>query len=130
MNTLTHERHNQNEKCIPVRVSRRTQKVDIYLANEGSCLAFFSTDVGQLFGSNIGNELGVMLKRKGPHKPEIAYDIVRKHSLMIYTELVEYNNVGDTKTPLLNCFPFFSKLKAGDIITTGQCMNYQTFCNL
>ena len=49
---------------------------------------------------------------------------------MIYTDLIEYNIVGDTKAPLLRCFPFFSKLKSGDIKTTGQYMNYQTFSNL
>ena len=49
---------------------------------------------------------------------------------MIYTDLIEYNIVGDTKAPLLRCFLFVSKLKSGDIITTGQFMNYQTFSNL
>ena len=78
----------------------------------------------------FGNEFGVMLRGKGPHKPEFAYDIVRIHSFMIYTDLIEYNIVGDTKAPLLRCFPFISKLKSGDIITTGQYMNYQTFSNL
>ena len=71
-----------------------------------------------------------MLRGKGPHKPEFAYDIVRIHSLMIYTDLIEYNIVGDTKAPLLRCFPFNSKLKSGNNITTGQYMNYQTFSNL
>ena len=49
---------------------------------------------------------------------------------MIYTEIVNYNIVGDTKAPLLRCFPFISELNSGDIITTGQYMNYQTFSNL
>ena len=111
-------------------MSRRTQKVESYLANEGSSLAFFSTDLGLIFGSIVGKEFGVMLRGKGPHKPEFAYDIVRIHSLMIYTDLIEYNIVGGTTAPLLRCFSFISKLKSGDIITTGQYMNYQTFSNL
>ena len=49
---------------------------------------------------------------------------------MIYSDLVECSIVGDTKAPLLRCFPFISKLKVGDIITTGQYMNYHTFSNL
>ena len=60
----------------------------------------------------------------------VRQDIVRIHSLMIYSDLLEYNIVGDTKAPLLRCFPLNSKLKGGDIITTGQYMNYQTFSNL
>ena len=130
MNILIQDRHNHSENCIKVKVSRRTQKVRIYLANEGSGLAFFSTDLGHFFGNNVGNEFRVKLRREGPHKPAFAYDIVRIHSVMIYSDLIEYNIVGDTKTPLLRCFPFISKLKSGDIITTGQYMNYQTFSNL
>ena len=131
INILIQERHNHSENCIKVKVFRKTQKVEICLANEASGLAFFSTDLGHIFGSNVGNEFGVMnLREKGPHKPELAYDIALIHSLMIYTDLIEYHIVGDTKAPLLRCFPFSSKPKSGDIIPTGQYMNYQTFSNL
>ena len=130
MNGLIQERNNHNEACITVKVSRRTQKVVILLANDTTGLALSSTDLGHIFGNNVGNEFGVLIIGKGPHEPKFAYDIVRIHSLMIYSDLVEYNIVGYTKVPLLRCFPFISKLKAGDIITTGQYMNYQTFSNL
>ena len=70
------------------------------------------------------------MRGKETHEPSFAYDIVRIHLLMIYIDIVEYNFVGDTKAPLLRCFLFISKLKSGDIITTGQYMNYQTFINL
>ena len=130
MNTVIQERHNHIENCITVRVSPRTQKVEVYLANEGSGLAFFSTNLGHISGSKVGNEFGKMLRRKGPHEPELAYDIVRIHSLMIYTDVIEYNIMGDTNAPLLRCFLFISKLLSGDIVTTGQYMNYQTFSNL
>ena len=87
INILIQERHNHSENCIKAKVSRRTQKVEIYLANKGFGLAFFSKDLGHIFGSNVGNEFGVMLRGKGPHKPEFAYELVRIHSLMIYTDL-------------------------------------------
>ena len=83
MNTLIQERDNHKETCITVKVSRRTQKVVIMLANGTSGLAFCSTDLGQTFGNNVGNEFGVLMIGKGPHEPEFAYDIVRIHSLMI-----------------------------------------------
>ena len=130
MNMLIQERNNHNETCITVKVSRRRQKVVIMLANDVSGLAICSTDLGHVFGNNVGNEFGVLMIGKGPHESKFDYDIVRIHSLMIYSDLVEYNIVGDTKAPLLRCFPFTSKLKGGDIITTGQYMNYQTFSNL
>ena len=49
---------------------------------------------------------------------------------MIYSDIIEYNIVGDTKTPLLRCIPFISKVKSGYITSTGQYMNYQSFTNL
>ena len=130
MNTLIQERNNHNETCITVKVCRRTQKVLIMLANDTSGLAFCSTDLGHIFGNKVGNDFGVLVIGKGPHEPEFAYDIVRIRSLMIYSDLVEYNIVGDTKTPLLRCFRFISKLKGGGNLTTGQYKNYQTFSNL
>ena len=123
MNTVIQEIHKHSEKCITVEVSRRTKKVEIYLADEGSGLAFFSTDLGYNFGSNVGNEFGVMLRGKGPHKPEVSYDILRIHSLKIYTDLIEYNIVGDLKAPLLRFFPFVQKLKTGNFMTTGQSVH-------
>ena len=60
MNVLIQERHNQSENCIKVKVSRGTQKVEIYLANEASGLAFCSTDLGHIFGSNGDNETAVL----------------------------------------------------------------------
>ena len=114
MNTFMQERHNHSESSITVKVSRRTQKFEIYVSKEGSGLAFCSTDLGHNFGSNVGNEFAVMLRGKGPDKPELAYDIVRVPSLMIYMDMIEYSIFGDTKAPLLRCFPFFrnSRLEA------------------
>ena len=78
------------------------------LANDTFGLAFCSTDLGHIFGNNVGNEFGVLMIAKGLHEPEFAYDVVRIQSLMIYSDPVEYNIVGDTKVPLLRCFPFIS----------------------
>ena len=55
MNTLIQERNNDNENCIIVKVSRRTQKVVMKLANDTSGLAFCSTDLDHIFGNNVGN---------------------------------------------------------------------------
>ena len=100
------------------------------LPNDTSALAFCGTDLVIFLGNNVRNEFGVQIIGKVPHEPEYAYKIVRIPSVMIYSDLVQYNIVGDTKAPLLRCFPFISKLTGGDIIITGQYMNYQTFSNL
>ena len=69
------------------------------------------------------------LSNQNLHTTLYAY-IVSRHCLMVNTDLIEYNIVGDTKAPMLRCFLFISKLNSGDNITTGQFMNYQTFGNL
>ena len=127
---LSYKKEITRDTCITIKVSRVTQNVKVYLANEKLSLAIFSTDFGHKFGGDVRIDLGILMCEKGSHEPTFAYDIVRIHSLMIYTDLVEYNFVGYTKAPLLRCFPFLSELKSGDIITTGQYINYQTFSNL
>ena len=64
MNTLIQERHEDTETCIAVKVSRRTQKVELKLAHDGSVLAFFSTELCFTFGSNVGNDCTIFLKKR------------------------------------------------------------------
>ena len=53
----------------------------------------------------------VMLRGKEHDKPDFAYNTLRIHSLMINTEMIEYNINGDTKAPLLRCF-FYLKAQS------------------
>ena len=126
MNNLFQERYNQRESCITGEVSRKAQNFKVYLANEKYGPACFEV-LGYNFGSNVGNEFGVKLRGKGHDKPDFAYNTLRIHSLMINTEMIEYNINGDTKAPLLRCFLFVSNIKASVTITTGQDMCFQTF---
>ena len=48
---------------------------------------------------------------KGPHEPEIAYDINRIHSLMIYGVLEGYNIVAGTQAPLVTTLSLSLKAK-------------------
>ena len=74
------------------------------------------------------------MKGKGPRYHQYSYYIIRIHSLTIYSDIIEYNIVGDTKTLLLRCIPFIAlysiQVKSGDIISTGQYMNYHSFKNI
>ena len=71
--------------------------------------------------------MGVFMSGAGPYFPKFPYDIVRIHTLMIYSDIVEDNIVVDTKSALLRYIPYISKIKNGDIISTGQYINYQIF---
>ena len=47
----------------------------------------------------------------GPQFPKFPYDIFRIHTLMIYSDIVEYNSVGDTKAALYDAFCLYQKLR-------------------
>ena len=116
---------------IYVSVYKITQKVSIHLPEDQSVFIIQSADLSHIFGCDLEqNQTSVIMKGKGPHYPQCSYDIIRIHYLMIYSDIIEYNVVGDTKTPLLRCILFISKVKNGDIISTGQDMNYQSLTNL
>ena len=65
-----------------------------------------------------------MLRGKEPHQPDFAYDLVRIHSVAIYTHLIDFILAGNTKAPLLHYYPVFSGLKLRDVLTFGQNMKY------
>ena len=72
MNTVIQEKNNHRYTCITIKVSRVTQKVKVYLANEESSLAIFSTDLGDIFGGDVRNHLGLLMCVKGPREPTYA----------------------------------------------------------
>ena len=105
MNTLIQDRHNHNENWFTVEVSPRTQKVEIYLANEGSGLAFFSTDLEHNLASKVGIEFGVTLREKATDKNlEFVQDIVS--SLSWHTQTWLSTKMLATKKPHC-CVAFF-----------------------
>ena len=133
MNSKNRERLGQvfEYNGIYVSVDKITHKVAVHLPENQSVFIIQSADLSHIFSCDLEqNQTGVIMKGKGPHYLQYSYDNIRIHSLMIYSDIIEYNKVGDTKTPLLCCIPFISKVKSGDMISTGQYMNYQSFTNL
>ena len=91
---------------------------------------FQSSDLKHIFGFDLEhNQTWVIMKGKGPPYSQYSYDLIRIHSLMICSDIKEYNIIDDTKTPSLRCNPSISKVKEEDKISTGQFMNYQSFTN-
>ena len=79
MNTIIQERNSQRDTSITIKVSRAMQNVKVYLANEESSLAIFSTDLGHIFGGDWRNDLGKLMIGKGLHELTFAYDNVGIH---------------------------------------------------
>ena len=49
-----------------------------------------SADLSHIFGCDLEqNQTWVIIKGKGPHYPPFSYDIMRKHSLMTYSDIIE-----------------------------------------
>ena len=93
MKTLKQERKHHKDTCIIIKVIGISQNIKLYLRNKESNLAISGTDLGHMFGGDVRKDLGIVMRGKGPHKPTFAYDLFRIHSLMIYTNIVEYNIV-------------------------------------
>ena len=77
MKTLIQERNNHRDTCITIKVGRVTQEVKVYLANEESSLAVFTTDLGQIFGGDLRNDSRILMRGKEPLEPTFAYGFVR-----------------------------------------------------
>ena len=131
MNRKIQEREKYEKTPIKLHVNKITQRISLSLPIQNTLFVFFSADHCHVFGYEEA-VYGMVDFMSGarPHFPNFPYDIVRIHTLMIYSDIVEYNIVGDTKAALLQCIPFISKVKIEDIISTGQYMNYQNFSNL
>ena len=73
---------------IYVSVDKITQKISIYLPEDQSVFIIQSADLSHIFGCDLEqNQTDVITKGKGPHYPQYSYDIIRIHSLMIYSDL-------------------------------------------
>ena len=130
LDTFTHEgrilqRFQSQSTCLEERIKLRFTSQMKY-----GLLRFFTAELGLIFKNNAGNDFVKLVRGKRPENAAFVNEIVSMHSLMIYTDLIEYKIIGNTKAPLLRCFSFTSKLTHGDIRTTGLCMNYHTFSNL
>ena len=121
VNKKLQEREKYEKTPIILKVNRITQRISLSIPNENLLLVIFSTDLCQVFRCEEAvYGMGVFISGAGPHFPKFRYNIVRIHTLMIYSVFVEYNIVGDTKAALLKCIPFISKNKKADKISTGN----------
>ena len=94
---------------IKSHVNKITQRISLSLPNQSSLLVNFGGDLCHGFGCcEAVYGMGVFMGGGGPHFTKFPYDTARKHTLKIYSDIVEYNIVGDTKAALLRCIPFIS----------------------
>ena len=104
-------------------MSRRARKFENHFAIEGLGLAYFSTEWGHFFGSNVDNKIqnwrSAEVKMISQNSVCVWLLLIRLLSLMIKTILIYYIFAA--------LLPLYFQAKNGDLITTGQYMNHRTF---
>ena len=67
-------------------------KIAIHLPEDHSVFIIQSADLSHTFGCDLEqNQTGVIMKGEGPLHPQYFHDIIRIHSLMIYSDNIENN---------------------------------------
>ena len=89
MNTLFQQTYVHIDSCHSPGVSKN-KEVEVYFAKLRYGLLLLSNDLGSFFASNFENDFGVGLREKGSHYSDFDCDIVRIHSVMLYTALIVY----------------------------------------
>ena len=75
---------------IYLSVDKITQKIAIHLPEDQSVFIIQSADLSHIFDCGLEqNQTWVIYKGKSPQYPPYSYDIIRKHSLVIYIDIIE-----------------------------------------
>lgn len=125
MNDAVKESRRDDEVNLKWRTDNLSQQVEISLQSEDSKFVVYSQDLSSILGFHKNEAL----TGKGPHTSIYPIDILRIHSVMVYTDIVQHTIVGDTRAPILRCFPFTQKVNRGSISIT-KYVNYSSFDNL
>ena len=90
MNRKFPEREKYETTPNKLHVNKITQRISLSLPNQNSLLFIFSADLRHVFGcEEVVCGMGVFMSGDGPNFPKFPYDIVRIHTLMIYSDIVE-----------------------------------------
>ena len=125
MNNSLKKKRSTQKVDLKWSINQVSRKVDISLPSKDSHLVISSPDLSTI----LGFPSNVWLKGIGPHQSLYPIDILRIHSVMVYTDIVEYSVIGDTKAPVLRCFPFEQRLSR-DRISVTKFISNNSFDNL
>ena len=104
------ERDKYDKTPMRLHVNKITQQISFRLPNENSLLVILSADLCHVFGcAEAVYGMDIFMSIAGSHFLKFPYDIVRIHTLMIYSDIVQYNIVGDTKSCSFTMHSFYIK---------------------
>ncbi len=142
-----------NINFLSYRHNSVTRRVEIKLHEPGGLLVLCSADLQAVLGYtplDSKNNLVVLhtFGKDAVHRiPEVTYlkvenpvlaldgwvqgdypsDIHRLHTILLYTDIIEHQIVGDTTAPLLRVIPLASKLKDNELSTTENSQTTHMF---
>ena len=115
---------NNAEHGMEISVNEFKKKIEFQFANNGALLNLASNDIANVIGFP-----SPCLIPPAANVAMLPYDIQRIHTVMVYTDIIQHGIIGDTKAPILRCFPLTPRFK-NESLTIHQYMNYQSFDKL
>lgn len=113
-----------DKRLIRLQLNQQNLKLNVQLLYQEASLFLKSDDLKQILG------IAQSRKLKGrTHESDYTFDIARFHTLMIYSDIVEYTIVGDVKVPLLRSISHIPRMKNFQLTQTQQVID-KTFTNL
>ena len=100
------------------------QRVQFTWKSSESVLNLASADIANMLGFPSPCIVPAAIK-----KSPLPADLVRMHSIMMYTDIVEHGIIGNAMAPLLRCFPIRQKLR-NNIAEVNQSMEFISFSQL
>lgn len=76
---------------------------------------------------NIDAPTAAATAEQGWVRAEYAPDIQRLHQMMVYTDIIEHQIIGDTLAPLLRSIPLKSKTKNGELSGMDYTQSHESF---
>lgn len=85
---------------------------------KNQAIVIHSEDLSSVLG--IPRDLPIPFGDPNSHISKYPVDLTRVHSVMVYSDIVEYDIVGDTKAPLLRTFPFMHRQSSSSFPTISS----------
>ena len=88
--TQTQCKLSKNNFSNKLWVDEGTEDQSVFINQSANLRQIFVCDLDKI-------QTEVVTGGKGPNHPQYSYNIMRIHSLMIYSDVLDYNRVGDLK---------------------------------
>ncbi|MEN0051323.1 MAG: hypothetical protein AAF806_29935 [Bacteroidota bacterium] len=129
MNEAIIDRYDDKNNRVPISItySGKDYKLKLKLRDKLNLLNLTGADLAHILGFKQNGMLEGMEKLEW--ESDYPADIMRFHSIMVYTDIIEHGIVGDVKAPILRSFSHIPKLRGLEVSPT-QFVKTEVFNNL